>query len=917
VSNPATPAPDSLRCEYLTNPLGIDTEAPRFSWLNPSTHGARGQVQSAYQVLVASSREKLSLDVGDLWDSGKVPSDRCANVEYAGSALRSGDTCFWKVRCWDGSDVAGPFSVPATFEMGLLTPDDWQCRWIAADPGISSPLLRRELHLPEYPTRARIYVCGLGYHELFVNGRKIGKSVLNPGSTYYHNDQPFPLNARVLYVTYDVTDHLYEGENAIGVMLGNGWYSAEADIPPAPRHREPYSDRPALLLQANIDLADGCCRHVASGEDWRWAAGPILYNDYSNGETYDARREQPGWNSPGFDDAGWHRASVVAGPNGSLVAQMIPPVEVVQTLQPVRITKLDEETYIADFGQHLSGWTRVRASGPRGTRVTLRHGAELFENGHLDARSNLYNLYCTHIALQTDSYTLKGEGEEVWEPRFTLHGFRYVEIIGYPGELKLEFVEARHVRSAVETSGSFECDSTLLNKIHSNVRWTFASSMQSFPQDAADRSERVGWLGDPIPEDFMLNFDTATFWTKWAADLRDAQKPDGDLPVICPLHWRRTGDFYSDMPVWKSTYPIVVWRMYEFYDDERILAEHYNGIERLVSFLGSRAVGHILETGLGDHMEPQDDGTASFAPRNTPSALTSTAYYFHGIRVLSRAAGVLGRNGETERYRALADAVKTAFNERFLDSATSQYGTGSQTSNAIALLMDLVPEARIPKVMENLLTDIQQHQGHLSTGMLGTNALVQVLPKYGAGDVMYRIATQTTYPGWGYMVERGATTLWETWDGTPETQLSRNMKLFGSIGKFFYREVAGISPSAPGFGRVCIRPRSFGDLRRASAVLRTVRGKVCVAWERTGGAFRLNVTVPGNTDADVHLPKMGTGRVRVSESGRVIWSEGCSRLDEGMRNARVEGIQDGLENDEYVQFRIGSGTYAFVLAPHE
>jgi len=575
-----------------------------------------------------------------------------------------------------------------------------------------------------------------------------------------------------------------------------------------------------------------------------------------------------------------------------------------QTLQPVK--KIGSRIF--DFGQHFSGWTRIRVNGPRGTRITIRHGAELFKNGHLDARSNLYNLYCTHMARQTDSYILKGEGEEIWEPRFTLHGFRYVEIIGYPGDLTLEHVEGRHVRSSVEESGTFECESTLLNQIHSSVWWTFASSMQGFPQDAADRSERVGWLGDPIPEDFMYNFDTASFWSKWAIDLRDAQKPDGDLPVICPLHWRRTDDFYSDMPVWKSTYPIIVWYVYLFYDDERILAEHYAGILKLVGYLGSRADNHIIATGLGDHMEPQPDGTASFGPKNTPPALTSTAYYYHDVQVLSQAAEILERHDEARKYRDLGEEIRKAFNRRFLDPETCQYAAGSQTANAIALLFGLVPEAHKSRVVENLVTNIERiRQGHLSTGMLGTNALVQVLPRHNAGDVMHRIATQTTYPGWGYMIAQGATTLWETWDGNPETQLSRNMKLFGSIDKFFYREIAGISPAAPGFKSITIRPRSFGDIRHAKASLKTVRGKLSVVWERTEESFTLALNIPANARADVHLPKLGMGSVRISEGGRLIWSEG--RFHGG-----THGIREGTEDETYVVFEIGSGTYSFQLS---
>ncbi len=908
--------PTDLRCEYLIDPLGIDKTHPRLSWIDPPTPDARGQYQTAYQVLVASSAEALGADDGDLWDSGKVASDRNVNVAYEGKTLAGGQACWWKVRWWDGDD-ASEYSYTATFEMGLLEQKDWQGEWIAADAGVSSPLLRKTLHLEGKPGRARIYVCGLGYYELYVNGEKVGDSVLDPGTTYYHNDQPFPLNARVLYVTYDVTDRLVEGENVICVTLGNGWYSAEADIPPSPMHREPYGDWPVLMLQANIELASGNAVQTASDESWQWSGGPILYNDYSNGETYDARMEQPGWLAVGFDDEGWRAATVVDGPNGSLTAQMIEPIRVVETIAPIRISKSGPGKCVVDFGQHFSGWIRMRVIGAEGCRVTIRHGAELFEHGELDARSNLYNLHCTHIARQTDHYILKGEGEEVWEPRFTLHGFRYAEVIGYPGELALGDIEARHVRSSVESVGMFECDSELLNQIHSNVRWTFSSSMQGFPQDAADRSERVGWLGDPIPEDFFFNFDTAAFWSKWAMDIRDAQKTDGDLPVICPLHWRRTHETYGNMPVWKSTYAVIVWSVYRFYDDERILAEHYEGIRKLVDFLGSQAEGHIIERGLGDHMEPQPDGRPSSRPKNTPSALTSTAYYFYDVRVLAQAAEVLGEADDARAYGSLAEEIKAAFNARFLDATNRKYATGSQSSNAIPLMFGLVPEKCVEGVVQNLVADIEAHEGHLTTGMLGTNALVEVLPRHGAGEVMHRIATQTTYPSWGYAIKRGATTLWESWDGSEETQLSRNMKLFGSVGKFFYKEIAGIQTETVGFRRITLRPRCFGEIRWAKASVETVRGRMSVAWKRTSETFALEVRVPVGVVVDVYLPKMGGEAVCVLESGCLI-SEGQENgsVDSSTKTTDpdVSGKWQYKDDDVHPRAVISSGFYSFNLS---
>lgn len=935
--------PTQLKCEYAIEPLGIDTPQPRFSWVLQSH--CRGQMQSAYQILVSSSEENLKQNIADLWDSGKVVSDQSVNVPYSGDTLTSGQRCWWKVRCWDRpsddgidmmrpyndpeileelqTEMASEYSEPAAFGMGLLEENDWEGKWIGADKTISSPLLRKEFTLEKKVKRASVYISGLGYYELYINGEKVGDHVLDPGTTYYNNDQPFELGSRVLYVIYDVTDQLQSGGNAVGVMLGHGWYSAEDDIPPSPSHRDPYGDRPRLIMQMNVEFTDGDHMSIVTGDTWKTSAGPITYNDYSNGETYDAQLEKPGWETPGYDDSQWSKAQIMDALSGKLRSQPMPPIKVIETIKPVRILNPRENMYVYDMGQNFSGWTRLRVSGPKGTKVTLKHGARVYDNGILDARSNLYHCPDSeeayrqgiprngsvgtgvhHCARQTDNYILKGEGIEIWEPRFTLHGFRYIELTGFPGTPILESLEGRHVRSAVETTGNFTCSNSLINQIHQSVCWTFMSSMQGFPQDAADRSERVGWLGDPIPEDFILNFDTASYWAKWADDLSDSQKPDGDLPVICPLHWR---GHYSMMPVWKSTYPIIAWHVYQYYGDERILAEHYDGIKKLVGFLGARADDHILSPGLGDHMEPQPDGSTSSSPRRTPSALTSTAYYYLDARIVAHAAEVLGKTEDAARYSDLAEKIKAAFNQKFLNEDTNQYATGSQTSNAIPLYLGMVPKDRVDAVVKNLVEDIvTTHKGHLSTGMLGTNALVQVLSKHGAADVMYQIATQTTFPGWGYMVSKGATTIWESWDGNPETQLSYNMKLFGSVDKFFYKDLAGISPASSGYGQIVIKPRVVGDLKHAKASIKTLRGLVAVDWERRERSLAMKVTIPVNSQAKISVPRIGLRNVSVRESGRSIWEAGEFIKD-------VPGIIAGSETEDYVSFDVGSGSYVFQL----
>jgi alpha-L-rhamnosidase len=903
--------PTELRCEYAVDPLGIDVRRPRLSWQTPGE--PRGYRQSAYRIVVAGSAAALAAGGATLWDSGKVASERSVNVAYAGRSLGSGERCLWRVRTWDREGRAGAWSEPAWFEMGLLHTGDWQGAWIAAERGISAPLLRTEVTLAAAPARARVYASGLGYCELRINGAKVGRRVLDPASTYYHNDMDLELGSRVFYVVHDVTGHLQAGRNAIGVMLGNGWFAAEADVPPSPSHRQPYGERPQLLLQFEAELADGARVRVASGRGWKASAGPVTYNDYSHGESYDARREQVGWDEPGFDDSGWHVPREVAAPTGTLRAQPLAPGEVVDTRAAQRVLQPRAGVAVYDFGQNFSGWSRLRVQGERGARVVLKHGARVYPDGSLDARSNLYDLHCTHVARQRDSYTLKGTSNgavvEEWEPRFTLHGFRYVEVTGSPGTQQVERVEGRVVRNAVERVGSFRCSNELLNRIHEAAVWTFASSLQGFPQDAADRSERVGWLGDPILEDYMYNFDTAQFWAKWSDDLGDAQRPDGKLPVIAPLHWRgSTHDSYGDMPVWWSSYAVIPWSLYWFYDDERVLARHAAGIGRLVDYLGTRAREHIVEFGLGDHMEPQPDGTTSSSPRRTPPELTSTAYYHFDARVAALAAEIAGRGGEAERFTALAEQIKAAFNRRFLDPDTGNYATGSQTCNALPLALGLVPKEREQAVLANLVRDIDHnHAGHLSTGMLGTNALVNVLPRHGAADLMYRIATGTTFPSWGHMIERGATTLWESWSDLPDEKLSLNMKLLGSVQKFFYRDLAGIRATAPGFREVAIDPQVVGDLAWAQARVRTVRGEIAVHWRRGEAAFELDLTIPGNVTAHVTLPKLGISQARLTEGGAPVW-------DAGRLATMLPGIDNVIEDARAITLRAGSGNYRFHLS---
>jgi alpha-L-rhamnosidase len=899
-----------LKTEHVSQPLGIDTPHPRFRWLLDSAE--RGQLQSGYQILVGSSLQKLKVDTGDIWDSGKVISDNSVEVLYGGPELSSGERAHWKVRVWDQNGRQSEYSAPAWFEMGLLHPSDWQAKWIAAKKGISSPLFRREFSVNAPVRRARAYVSGLGCYELFINGRRIGDRVLDPAATYYNNAQPFKLGSRVLYATYDVTNDLQEGANVIGVVLGHGWYSGEAD---APGREVIYGDRPKLLLQLNVELSDGRRFSVSSDAAWRTHAGPIIYNDLANGERYDARLEQPGWDKAGFNDSGWENASKAEAPSGTLTAQLLPPAKVIETRSPARVlvptvTEGFDNAYVYDFGQNFSGWARITVSGPRGASVRLRYAANIYSDD--DTLDNRSNMLPDESARQEDTYILKGSDSEVWEPRFTLHGFRYVEIRSFT-DTPIAKVDGRFVRSALESSGSFVSSNDLINRIHHNIQWTFMSSLQGIMQDAADRAERIGYLGDPgfVAEDYIDNYDMVGFWEKWLDDIQDTQKEDGDIAVVSP-----SGVPYRyGWPAWQSTYPILVWYLYEHYADRGVVEKHYRSLTKLVDHMSTTATDHIISGGLGDHMEPQENGHSILMSQRTPIALTSTAYFYYCTVLVSRMAVVLGESGDARRYTGLAQGIKDAFNARFFNTRKNQYAAGTQAANALAIDLGLAPPEKVTAVVANLIEDIvHDHDYHFSGGIVGSNATVEALSEQGHASLLYRVATQTTYPSLGYQVSKGATTVCETYECG--AWLSQNMKMFGNLDKFFYRDLAGIRLASPGYRKALIQPQPVGDLRTVSASQQTVRGRIDVEWVKGNGysangdlgkrSFVLNVSIPAGMEADVLVPTLGWTNVQVTESGAMVWkSNGYVAGTPGLTSAR------GVANA--ILFHAGSGSYRFTV----
>jgi alpha-L-rhamnosidase len=866
-----------LRCEYRTDPLAIDVTQPRLSWKLESRW--RGQRQKAYQVLVADSEKMLKDDRGNLWDSGKVASDQSIHVVYSGRPLTSRTRCYWKVRVWDAGDKVSPFSEIGTWDMGLLTPGDWKARWISA-PGKDedkspqpAPLFRKSFILARPPVSARVYICGLGYHELRLNGEKVGDHVLDPAFTRY--------DRRALYVVHDVTKQLKKGSNALGVILGNGWYNMHTrcvwDFDKAP-----WRDRPVLRCQLEMTFDDGSTKVVVSDATWRVSTGPIVFDSIRNGETYDARLEKPGWDAADFDDTNWPLAQVDAGPKGELRAQMMPAIKVTQTLKPVKFTEPKPGVYIFDIGQNLAGWARLKVSGPAGTEVVMRYGERLSADGTLDQQD--IGQHIKSGKAQTDTYILKGQGTEVWEPRFVYHGFQYVEVTGLPDKADLDMLEARVAHTAFDKAGSFECSNELFNRIQRNTLWSYVSNFHGYPTDCPHR-EKNGWTGDAhlAAETGLYNFDSATAYTKWMNDLRDEQRNSGELPGIVPTSgW---GYAWGNGPAWDSAYILIPWYLYQYSGDTRVLTEHYDRHKRYVDYLTSEAENHIVSIGLGDWVP---------AKSTTPEKVTSTGYYYRDALIVSKTAAMLGKTEDARRYGDLALKIRDAFNRDFFHQDAGLYAGGTQTAMSCALTHGLVPPAERERVFGNLVALIEKNDGFLDAGILGTKYLIDCLTAGGRADVVYGMATKTTYPSWGRWLEEGATTLWEQWDGGA----SRNHIMFGHISAWFYQVLGGIvpDPQAVGFKHFSIRPQLLGDVTWAKAEHESPYGTIRSHWEIQGNKFILKIAVPVNTTATVYVP---------SDRHKAI-TEGPDYIHAGdhTKFLRIE--------DNSVVFEVGSGTYEFI-----
>ena len=890
-----------LRCEYRVDPLGIGERVPRLSWTLESEE--RGQVQSAFRILVAASEGDLEAEENLLWDSGRVESGRTIGVEYEGEALRSGSQCVWKVRVWDGANNPSPYSSPAGFEMGLLERSDWEGAWISAGKGPAgdmeppsgdeyddlanglapSPYLRRVFPLEKTVRRARLYATARGVYELFVNGTRVGKDVLAPGWTDYHR--------RVQYQTYDVTPLLAEGQNVLGAVLGDGWFAGFVGFDP--KHRGAlYGPRPQLLAQLNVEYEDGTTASLATEGSWRCSTGPILFSDLLMGESYDARREMPGWAEPGFDDSGWYGVEVEEIGDTNLVAQPDEGIRVTEELEAKTVTEPESGRYVLDLGRNMVGWVRLKVEGKAGTEVILRHAEALNPDG---------TIYTTNLrsARATDRYVLGGDGEEIYEPRFTFHGFRYVEITGYPGEPPPGAVTGRVVHSATPPSGSFECSSRMVNKLQENIVWGQRGNFLSVPTDCPQRDERLGWMGDAqvFVRTASFNMDVAAFFEKWMTDVEDAQSPEGAFPDVAPLP-RGSGliDLRWGAPAWGDAGVIVPWTIYRTYDDTRIVERHYDAMARWMEYLHEANPDLIRKNRMGnnygDWLSPKGD--------HTPKHLLATAYWAYDAKLIAEMAEATGRYEDAREYRDLKERVKAAFQAAYVFPDGRIEGD-TQTCYLLALHMGLLPEDLRSTAAEHLVKSIEREDWHLSTGFAGVGYLCPVLTEAGYTEVAYRLLGNETYPSWGYTIKNGATTIWERWDGwTQENGFqSPNMNSFnhyslGSVGEWLYRYVAGIDLGAPGYDRIVIRPRPGGNLTHASGAYDSVRGRISSSWKIEDNRFVLETLIPPNTTAIVHVPSTDD----VSEGGMPV--------------DKADGVEFLRAEEGETVLAVGSGRYEFV-----
>jgi alpha-L-rhamnosidase len=873
---------ERLRCEYAVDPLGVDIADPRLSWI--VTSDERGQRQTAYQILVASSPEILNENRGDLWDSGKFASDHTLHIHYKGSPLESSQQVWWKVRAWNGEGVEGPWSATSTWTTGILKPQDWKAKWIVAPWSSESVLLRREFNVKPGLKRALVHICGLGQYEMSLNGAKSGENLLAPGWTKY--------NKTALYETHDVTNMLREGANAIGLTLGDGMYHAE--------RRNRFSKFQGsfgpqrAFGQLELVYDDGSREIVPTDEAWTVAQGPVTYNDIYGGEDYDARRLPKGWDEPDFDDAEWTNVVELVRPSSELrgLSASAPPLRAIESRKPVEGRKLSETREVIDFGQNASYMPRIRVTGPAGSTVRLTHAEVVHRDGSINRDTCGGNRGGAWW-----QYTKATDDEETWFPQFFYAGCRYLQLDKVPategGKLpQLAQIEGVVVHSIAEPIGEFECSNELLNRIHQLVRWAQRSNMVSVLTDCPHR-EKLGWL-----EQYHLNgpsiryeFDVSSTFIKGMRDMADSQTDDGLIPNIAPEFTVFPGTFRAAAE-WGASFLLVPWQQYQYTGDESLIEAYYPQMQKYMEYLASKCKDNVIDEGLGDWYDlgPADrPGVAQL----TPPPVTATAFYYNDAKLMARFAKMLGKDDDEKKYTELADKIRATWLKEFRNADAGTYATNSQCSNALALVMELAEVEDRNKALAALVKDVRDRSNAMTAGDVGFRYLLLALAEGDHSDVIYDMINQDEKPGYGFQLKRGATALTEAWDAN--NNASHNHFMLGQIVEWFYKHLVGIdfNRSDPGFKHIVIRPTPVGDLQSARASFNSVRGQIACEWSRAGDQFTTKVTIPANTTATVYVPADNGDEVK----------EG----DEPASEAR--GVKFLRRDGERAVFELESGTF--------
>jgi len=864
--------PTDLKCEYLTNPIGIDATSPRFIWQLKDDRA--GAIQSAYQIFVGTDSLEVKSGKGNAWQTAKINSAKNL-VSYQGKALQPFTKYYWTVCLWDKNGKPTKSALTASFETGKMGMQNWKGTWISDDNNIHikpAAYYRKTFQPKKQIKSAKAYIAVAGLYELYINGKKIGDHRLDPMYTRF--------DRRNLYVTYDVTTQLQNGKNAIGVILGNGWYNFQSkgvwDY-----ERAPWRARPTFCMDIRVTYTDGSVETIASDKSWKTSTGPIVFNSIYTGEHYDARLEKIGWDMPDYDDSKWGGITNRQSPSGNIVSQAMQPIRNVDKIAAKSMNKINDSTYVFDLGRNIAGVSQITLDGDSNTVVRLIHAERLYKNGYPDQSNIDYfldSLTKGYDPYGTDIYKLNGKGEETFMPHFNYKGFQYVEVrSNKPIKLTKESLVGYFMHSDVTPVGSINSSSDLINKIWAATNASYLSNLMGYPTDCPQR-EKNGWTGDAqiASETGMYNFDSITIYEKWLADHRDEQQPNGVLPSIIPTDgW---GYEWGNGPDWTSTIAIIPWNVYLFYGDTKILSDNYSNIKRYVDHINYLYTTGLTTWGLGD-----------WAPvkSTTPVELTSSVYYYTDVNILAKTAKLLGENDDYLTYSALAQKIKDAINAKYLNPKTGIYADGHQTEQAVPLYWGIVPENLKNKVAANLADSVAANNYHLDMGILGAKAILGALSDNGQAQTAYRLASQDTAPSWGWWIVNGATTLYENWNINAPRDISLNHIMFGEIGAWMYKSLAGIKidESQPGFKNILLAPHFVEGLDHFEATHIGPYGEVISSWKREGKSVIYDITIPANSTASIIFPL--TDGKRVYQKGKSL------------------NIND--------QYKITSGTYEFEI----